>query len=299
MKTFISTLALLFITSATTFAQTRAINSTTEYAKLSDRKIAYRSIGSGTPIILVNRFRGTLDTWDPLFLDNLAKTHRVITFDYTGIGYSSGQLPTDITVVAKDVSDLAAYLKLKKTILLGWSYGGLVAQTAAMQSPELITDLILLGTGPLGKREVPLEQAFLDAALKPVNDFDDEIVLFFEPKSSESRLAAKASHDRIAQRLDVSKIPSTMETFQLYFKGGAAAQEDKENLRAKLCSTTIPILVVCGDHDISFDVANWYPLIRKLPTAQIIVLPQTGHAPQHQNPNLVAAYIESFLSNQP
>lgn len=141
-----------------------------------------------------------------------------------------------------------------------------------------------------------MEQAFLDSALKPINDFNDEIVLFFEPKSTDSREAAKASHDRIAQRLDVSKIPSTQETFQLYFQGGSGAAEDKLGLREMLKKTNIPILVISGDHDISFAVENWFPLIRQLLTTQIIILPQTGHAPQHQFPSLVANYIECFLT---
>ena len=275
-----------------------ALNSKTEYADVSGRKIAYRSIGKGDPIILVNRFRGTLDTWDPLFLDQLAEKYRVITFDYSGIGYSTGTLPTDLKDVAKDVKDLADFLKIKKTIIMGWSYGGLVTQVATLQYSDLITQTVLLGTGPPGERVVPLEQAFLDVALKPINDFNDEIVLFFEPTSDESKKQAKASHDRIAKRLDVSKIPSTMDVFQLYFQGSAGLTEDKENFKGKLKSTKTPILIISGDHDISFAVENWYPLIRKLSTAQLIVLPQTGHAPQHQHVTLVVNYIDNFLQNK-
>jgi pimeloyl-ACP methyl ester carboxylesterase len=286
---------MLFLTNC--FSQQLALKSKTQFAELSGRKIAYRSIGKGEPMILVNRFRGTIDTWDPLFLDKLAEHHRVITFDYSGIGYSTGILPTDLSIVARDVKDLATFLKLDKVIVVGWSYGGLVSQMAALQYPELVQKLILLGTGPIGKREVPLDQSFLDRALKPVNDFDDEVVLFFEPESRISKDAAKASHDRIAQRIDVSKIPSTMETFQLYFQGAGASQEDKGGYREKLKQIKIPILAVCGDHDTSFAVENWYPLTRKLPTTQLIVLPQSGHAPHHQYPELVTGYIELFLTN--
>jgi pimeloyl-ACP methyl ester carboxylesterase len=277
--------------------KTNASNSQTEFADASNRKIAYRSIGEGNPIILINRFRGTLDTWDPLFLDLLAEKHQVITFDYSGIGYSTGTLPTDIKEVAKDVKDLADFLKIKKAVLMGWSYGGLVTQAATHQYPELVSHTILLGTGPIGKRVVPLEQSFLDHALKPINDFEDEVILFFEPESEESRKAAKASHDRIAQRIDVSKIPSTMEVFQLYFAGGENAAEDKDDYRNKLKTTKTPILVISGDHDTSFAVENWYPLTRELPTTQFIILPKTGHAPQHQNVPLVVNYIENFLDN--
>lgn len=274
-----------------------AVNSETQFADFPNRKIAYRTIGEGNPIILINRFRGTLDTWDPLFLDLLAEKHQVITFDYSGIGYSTGKLPTDVKEVAKDVKDLCDFLKIKKAVFMGWSYGGLVTQAATHQYPELVTHTILLGTGPIGKRVVPLEQSFLDHALKPVNDFEDEVVLFFEPESEESRQAAKASHERIAQRIDVSKIPPTMEIFQLYFAGGEGAAEDKENYRDKLKTTKTPILIISGDHDTSFAVENWYPLTRQLPTSQLIVLPQTGHAPQHQNIPLIIHYIDNFLQN--
>lgn len=276
--------------------QDSAQDSETQYAELPGRKLAYRSIGSGTPIILSNRFRGTLDTWDPLFLDSLARNYRVITFDYTGIGYSTGTLPTDVAVVARDVEDLASYLKFEKTVVLGWSWGGLIAQVAALQYPDLISRAIIIGSVPLGERTVDIAPAFLEAALKPLNDFDDEIVLFYEPKSQKSIEAAKSSYQRIAKRLDVSKIPSTMEVFQLYFQGGGAATEDKEGLREKLKETTVPILVISGDHDISAAVENWFPLLRELPTVQIIILPHAGHAPQHQEPVLTAGYIKTFLS---
>lgn len=294
-KTVIISLFLILATGWQAKAQ-NASNSKTQYAETGGRKIAYRSIGKGTPIVLVNRFRGTLDTWDPLFLDKLAENYNVITFDYTGIGSSTGTLPTDISIVAKDVKDLSDALKLKKIIVLGWSYGGLVAQAATFQYPELVTHSILVGTNPPGKNEIAFEQAFLDRALKPINNFEDEIVLFFEPKSESSKKAAQLSHDRIYKRIDVSKIPSTQNVFELYFKGGAGFREDKQNFRNQLKTTKRPILVISGDHDISFAVENWFTLLRELPTTQIIVFPHTGHAPQHQYPELTAKYIHDFIT---
>jgi pimeloyl-ACP methyl ester carboxylesterase len=297
-KLLITNLLIIAIFSASSFEMysQKAIQSKTQFAELEGRKLAYRSIGKGTPIIMVNRFRGTLDTWDPLFLDKLAENFNVITFEYTGIGSSTGTLPTDVTLVAKDVKDLADALKLKKVIVLGWSYGGLVAQAATILYPGLVSHSILIGTNPPGKNEIALEKAFLDVALKPVNNFDDEIILFFEPSSQASIAAAKSSHDRIAQRIDVSKIPSTMDVFNLYFKGGAGFSEDKTNLREKLININTPILIICGDHDISFAVENWYPFTRKLKNAQMITFFQSGHGPQHQYPELTSKYITDFVT---
>ncbi|HEY6142946.1 MAG TPA: alpha/beta hydrolase [Flavobacterium sp.] len=289
-----STNIFLTVTAMQTEAN-NAVNSKTQFAETKGKKIAYRSIGNGDSIILVNRFRGTLDTWDPLFLDSLAENFNVITFDYTGIGSSSGTLPTDIVDVATDVKDLAEFLKLKNITVLGWSYGGLVAQVATLQYPELIAHSILVGTNPPGNNEIPFEQAFLDCALKPINDFDDEVILFFEPNSEASVKAAKLSHDRIAKRIDVSKIPSTMDVFQFYFAGGAGLKEDKLKFRDKLKTTKTPILVISGDHDISFAVENWFALLRELPTTQIIVFPLSGHAPHHEFPELSAKYISNFI----
>lgn len=267
----------------------------TSFAELSDRTIAYRSYGKGKAIIFVNRFRGTLDTWDPLFVAKMAEKFNVIVFDYSGIGSSTGSLAPDITVVAKDVKDLADFLKLDSVIVLGWSYGGLVAQTATLLYPNLVTHAVLVGTNPPGKNEIPIEQAFFDAALKPVNDFEDEIVLFFEPKSESSRLAAKASHDRIHKKIDGGKIPSTMDVFQLYFGGGDTFREDALNFREQLKKIKTPILIISGDHDISFAVENWYPYINQMTNAQMIVYAATGHGPQHQYPELTAQYIINFV----
>lgn len=269
----------------------------TSFADLGDRKIAYRSYGKGTPIIFVNRFRGTLDTWDPLFIKHMSKRFNVITFDYTGVGYSTGKMLPEIVLVAQDIKDLADALKLDTIIVLGWSYGGLVAEAATLLYPNLITHSILVGTNPPGQNEVPLEQVFLDSALKPINDFDDEIILFFEPKSAYSRAAAKASHDRIHKQIDVSKIPSTMEAFQIYFDGGAGFREDILNFREQLKKTKTPILIICGDHDVSFAVENWYAIFNQMTNAQIIVYSGTGHGPQHQYPELTAKSIISFVKH--
>ena len=284
------------LTHEATNEEEKALNSTTQFAAVEGRTLAYRIFGKGSPIIFINRFRGTLDTWDPLFLEKMAEKNQIILFDYTGIGSSTGELPTDLTHVAKDIKDLADYLKLEKIAILGWSYGGTIAQVATILYPQLITQAVLLGTGPPGKNEAPLEQAFLDAALKPINSFEDEIILFFEPDSPISVAAAKASHDRIAKHLDVPKIPSTMEVFDRYFQGGAGYREDKQNFREQLKSVTIPLLIMCGDHDISFPVENWYPFTRQLQNAQIITFLKSGHAPQHQYPELAAQYIIHFLA---
>lgn len=275
--------------------KTTALNAETQFAEINNNKIAYRQFGNGAPLFFVNRFRGIMDTWDPLFLDSLAEKNTVILFDYPGIGNSEGELPLDIVEVASTVPALADHLGIDKFNVLGWSYGGLVAQAVTFQNQDRVLNTVLIGTNPPGENAIPMEQVFFDHALKPINDLEDEYYLFFEPASEKSRQAAQESHDRIGQRLERSLIPSTMEVFQRYIAGSGTMREDKLNFRAGYKTLKSPVLVISGDHDISFATENWFPLLKNAPTMQHIILNDAGHGPQHQHPELTAGYINLFL----
>jgi pimeloyl-ACP methyl ester carboxylesterase len=272
-----------------------ALTAETQFAEIDNNKIAYRKFGDGAPLFFVNRFRGIMDTWDPLFLDYLSDRHMVILFDYPGIGNSEGELPLDILDVAKVVPQLADYLGIDNFNVLGWSYGGLVAQAVTFQNQDRVLKTILIGTNPPGENEIPIEPVFFEHALKPANDLEDEYYLFFEPSSERSRQKAKDSHDRIGQRLNSDLIPSTPEVFQRYITGSGTMREDKLNFREGYKTLKSPVLVISGDHDISFATENWFPLLRNAPTMQHIILNDTGHGPQHEHPELTARYINVFL----
>lgn len=275
-----------------------AANAPNRYVAIAGNKIAYRKIGHGPTIILANRLRGTLDTWDPLFLDALASHYTVVTVDYPGIAYSEGALPDNMTDASRFIDDFANAIDADRFILLGWSWGGLVAQSYLLDHPQRVTQAILIGTNPPGQNQIPLQKVFLDRAFKPVNDLADEEVLFFEPASDASRAQAKASHDRIHARPGVtSKIPATQEAFAPYFKAAEGFRQDSEHRRDRIAQTPLPILVISGDHDTSTAGQNWFPLIGSMQNAQFIFFSRTGHAPQHQHPVLIAEYIRQFLSS--
>lgn len=275
--------------------ETNFSNSETDYSSINEWQIAYRIFGQGTPILFYNRFRGILDTWDPLFLDSLAAKHTVVLFDYPGTGDSEGEMSSDIQEVASVGMKLMEILGFGKFNVAGWSYGGLVAQTALFMDKKKIEKAVLIGTNPPGINEVPFDKAFFEIALKPVNDLQDETTAFFEPASEESRALSKASFDRIAPRLDRTKVPSTAEKFQKYFEGSAMIKKDADNYREQYKTLHNPVLVISADHDISFAVENWFPLLRNAPSMQHIIINGSGHGLQHQYPELVASYINLFL----
>ena len=78
-----------------------AVATENQYVDVNGRRLAYRSIGVGKPLVLCTRFRGNMDLWDPLFLDSLAANgFRVITFDYSGLGRSMGEKNYDALALA-------------------------------------------------------------------------------------------------------------------------------------------------------------------------------------------------------
>lgn len=268
----------------------------TQFAKIAGQKIAFRSFGTGKVLLLTNRFRGIMDSWDPLFLDSLARKNRVVLFDYPEIGDSEGKFPTDIKEIAKVAVQLTDYLQVQTFNLLGWSLGGQVAQYITFLYPKRVLKTVIIGCNPPGENKIPFDPEFFKRALKPINDLDDETVLFFDPNSKKSKQAAVESHNRISQQLDVGKIPASQELLQRCLAPSKGVREDNDNFRAAYQTLKQPILVIHGDHDISFSVENWFPLLKKAPTLQLIVLPGSGHAPHHQYPLLIASYIESFLT---
>jgi len=282
---------------STADANATAVIAATQFVEARGRRLAYRSIGTGTPIVLCTRFRGNLDLWDPLFLDSLAAgSFRVVTFDYSGLGLSTGDRNYDPVALARDAKDLIDALGLDSVVIGGWSLGGLAAQTFVTMYPQHVSHAVLIGTGPPGPLVKTAEQLFYDTARMPENTFEEQIILFFEPRSQASRAAARSSVDRIARRQTDQSVPVPIE-----FATAALGTRPRnpmfpaDAVLAALRTTSIPILHVGGDHDISFPVENWYALNRQLPTLQLLTLPQAGHAPHHQNPVASAEHIATFV----
>jgi hypothetical protein len=106
---------------------------------------------------------------------------------------------------------------------------------------------------PPGPNVKPAEQLFYDTAVIPNYSFEEEVILFFEPRSRTSREAARRSVDRIAQRTKDRSVPVPVDwaaadlgdkPLNLLFPADAVLEALK--------TTSIPILHVSGDHDIIF-----------------------------------------------
>ena len=115
---------------------------------------AYRDTGptasGGVPLVLFQHFRGNLDNWDPALIDALAPARRVITFDNTGVGGSTGATPGTVEQMAYDAIAFLAAMDLGQADLLGFSIGSFVAQQIALTRPAIVRRLILASAAPQG-----------------------------------------------------------------------------------------------------------------------------------------------------
>ena len=276
-----------------------AITAPNLFVETDGRTLAYRRIGTGRPLLLCMRFRGTMDLWDPAFVDTLAANgFEVIPFDYTGLGQSTGTPDYNPLEMAKDIRDLIAALDLQDVVVGAWSLGGLAAQAALALYPDRISHMILIGTNPAGTNILPGEQRFYDLAGIEHYTLDDETGLFFEPASEASRVAAARSAARIAARTQGRSPPVPIEFARERLKGGPTnAPFPAPFVFEALKNSAVPVLHIGGDHDIIFPVENWYALNRQLPKVSLITFPDSGHGPHHQYPEVSADLIASFVRN--
>ena len=270
-----------------------AVNVRTKMANVGDRQFAYRSVGQGSPVVFLQRFRGTMDDWDPGFVDAIATSHRVILFDNSGVSSSSGEVPGSLGAAADDAVAFARSLGLDQAAVLGWSMGGLIAQELAIRYPGFARQAIIIGAVPPGPTPFPTQQLFATTARKPVYSFEDQVTLFFT-QSEASRRTAQRSLDRIASRtLDLEPAVSVA----AYTNQTAAIKRFHEDVDAlaKIKATDVPLLVLNGNQDIANPVENWYAIGTMARSVEIHVFPDAAHGSMHQFPERAAEEIKGFI----
>jgi pimeloyl-ACP methyl ester carboxylesterase len=121
----------------------------TQFVEANGIRFAYRRFGKtgGVPLVFNQHFRGTMDYWDPAITDGLAGNREVIIFNNAGVSSSSGRVPASIQGMGANAVAFIMALGLAKVDVLGFSIGGMVAQEIAVQAPDLLRRLILVGTG--------------------------------------------------------------------------------------------------------------------------------------------------------
>src|SRR5262245_24600582 len=86
----------------------------TQFVDAAGVGFAYRRSGapSATPLVMLQHFRGNLDSWDPALTDALARERDVIIVDYPGLGASSGAFGPSIADTARKMIAFVEALEL-------------------------------------------------------------------------------------------------------------------------------------------------------------------------------------------
>jgi pimeloyl-ACP methyl ester carboxylesterase len=95
--------------------------SETRFAETGGVRFAFRRFGrpGATPLVMLQHFRGNLDSWDPALTDALAGEREVILVDYPGLSSSSGEFGPTIADAARGMMAFLIALDLADVDLLG------------------------------------------------------------------------------------------------------------------------------------------------------------------------------------
>lgn len=263
-----------------------------DYTKVPTQKItgdngvtyAYRDLGEavGVPLIALTHLSANLDNWDPEVIDGLAKHQRVITFDYQGVGTSTGKVPSSIQGMAKDAWQFIETLKLTKVNLLGFSMGGMVAQEMLQQHPEAVQRVILAGTGPRGGEGIENVTRISDLDLvRALFTFKDIKTTLFFTRTVNGKTSAAQFLKRLKRRQQQRDRTISWFAYRRQLKAinrwGRAQPADLSGIRQ-------PVLVVNGDNDRMVPTKpNTYDLQQQLANSELVIYPDAGHGSIFQN----------------
>jgi pimeloyl-ACP methyl ester carboxylesterase len=270
----------------------------TRFAEAEGIRFAYRRFGNpiGTPIVLFQHFMGNLDNYDPAITDALAAGREVILTDNAGVGLSTGAAPETVAGMARDAASLIDALGLEQVDLFGFSMGGYVAQQIAVDRPELVRRLILVGTGPRGGEG--MEQLAADVAPLFGKRCDPQDLIWlpiFFSMSEESQAAGRRFLERIRARTEDRDAAVSAATVAAHSAAarewGAPAPGSFDYLRG----IDHPTLVVNGSNDIVVPTVNSYILQQNLPNAELILFPDSNHGSHFQFTEPFKQYVSGFV----
>ena len=266
----------------------------TQFVEADGIRFAYRRFGKtgGVPIVMNVHFRGTMDHWDPAVTDGLAQQREVILFDNAGIGATSGETPATIAGMAANAVAFIKALGIGKTDVLGYSIGGKVAQEIAVQAPDLIRKLVLVGTGPRGADTAASKSAEIFSATYDPSEHL-WIAAHFLPNAV-GHAAGLQYLERKFRRQDRGPEVSEASAAAQY-AAIVKSNEKTDGVWDYLSDIHHPVLVIDGSNDLIIPTVNGFTLQQHLPNAQLIIYPDSSHAAFYQYPELFLAHTALFL----
>ena len=275
-----------------------------------------RAVGQGAPMIVLH---GGPD-FDHSYLlpefDRFADTWRLIYYDQRGRGRSAdGVQPSDVTLDSDlaDIDTVRQHFKLARPILLGHSWGTVLALEYALRHPDRVSQLVLMNPAPVSTTQVALLRKYYAQKLGSV-DMDAQRAMTTgatyqagEPDAVAARYRIHFKH-ALTRPADYEKLMTRMKAaFIAQGKDGilkARAVEDElmrdtwqradYDLLPKLRNVRVPTLVITGADDF-IPVVVAEEVARAIPSARLVTVPTCGHFSYMECPNDVRTVLNGFL----
>jgi pimeloyl-ACP methyl ester carboxylesterase len=270
-------------------------NAPTHHIQVAGVKIAYRRFGKpgASPLLLLNFFAANMDDWDPRITNGLAALREVIILDYPGVAGSGGQTPTTVPAMTNDLASFCNAINLKIFDVLGFSLGGMIAQQLALDHPDMVRRIILLGTGPRGGEGM----TFTDLSIE---DLDDPVALILHAFFTPSQISQAAGHAYL-ERIQLRKAnrdagvarQAAISQLEAIREFGVIPSENRFAMLGKIQH---PALVVHGNKDVVVMPINAFLLAQHLPNAQLMMYPEASHGAQSQHAEVFLEHARLFLN---
>ncbi|HEY7985975.1 MAG TPA: alpha/beta hydrolase [Methylophilaceae bacterium] len=293
---FFAATSMLMVESGAAGAAQTLETAPTKYIEANGVKFSYRTLGptSGTPLILLQHFTGTMDSWDPAVVNGLAKDRPVVVFNNRGVGNTSGTPSDNVAEMTSDAYAFITALGYKKVDLLGFSLGGFIAQELAVAHPDLVNKVILAGTSNQGGGEHLLQ--VLGIAFSKTDIADPRESLFFSP-SAESQQAARDFVKRAAVRTQDRDPSSGKAIADAQAKAIITWANTNDTGDRLLKAIQQPVLIVQGSNDTMLISKNSLTMFNTIKNAELVMYPDSNHGSIFQYHDSFVNTADHFLSH--
>jgi proline iminopeptidase len=271
-----------------------------------------REVGQGTAIIVLHGGPDFDHSYLLPELDRLSDSYRLIYYDQRGRGRSAdGVQPEDVTL-ASDIADLdkvRQFFKLDSMVLLGHSWGTVLALEYALRYPQHVSRLILMNPGPastedykqlrkewLEKRPDDMERRKAIAASAVYQQGDPEAVTAYYRIHFKPTFARSENYETFMARLSSSFTRQGIlksRAIEARLMNVSWALPDYD-LLPKLKHLRTPTLVIYGDHEF-IPAATPEHISQAMPHARLVTLKDCGHFTYMECPAAVHEQIDTFF----
>ena len=241
----------------------------------------------GEALIFVHGWPDSWFSWSRVFA-LLPAGYRAFALDQRGFGDS--ERPASGYTIDQLATDVVAFMDaigVSRATLIGHSMGTFVARRVAEKDPERVTGLVLIGSAVTAANAVTRE---VQSLLAPLADpLPEAFVREFQLSTIHLPLPEPFFEGIVAASLQA---PAWV--WQQMFDG-LLAYDDADDLDR----IAVPTRILWGDHDALFaDDEQQRRLAAAIPDARLTILPETGHSPNWERPELVTAALEAMIGGR-